>query len=221
MSAQPKARAVTARYDTRGAGDPPNGLARLTPRQATRTAVGLMPDPKTGRLVQHVRQAPATRVGAVQDPTDPKQQARIAVKVNTHTDLIENEYAHGRISTAAYRTARLVMGVFERSHGLRRAAPTYEPKDRGDVAFGVEAQIVRGLDQAAEIQQWLVRIEKSVGRIGMRMLRRVLDDGASFKDIAAERGRGTSERAVSQTASQVRQLLEDLSEDLSKDGGRR
>jgi len=216
-----RTRQTEARYDCRGAVEPPNGLARPKASLATRTAVGLHPDPKTGKLIQHVRQAPATRIGAVKDPTDPRGLARSTARIHTHTDILELEHSHNRISVGAYRTGRFVMAVFERAHGLSRDASNLEPKDSADQTFGHEAQVIRSLDTAREVVWWTGRIEKAIGRIGCRMLRRVLDDGLTFRDLAAERGRGTSERAISQTASQFRTLLEDLAEDLSTKGGRR
>lgn len=198
---QLKQRHVDARYDTRGATEPPNGLARLKPEQRLRSRVGAVVDP-------------------IPDPIGtPKERARgrVAVRINVTTDIIELEHAHGRITSRAYKCGRFLMALFERAHGLKRDASNLEPKDSVNLAYGVEAQIERAIDTAADVVWWSDKIQKSIGRVGLNLVRDVIDSGKTYAEISAARGRGTSERAVAYTADRFRTLLEDLAEDLSKE----
>lgn len=192
-------RQTDARYDLRSATEPPNGLARLPSRNLNAR----------------------TAIGAVTDPTDTTGRARSIVRVNRTTDILELEHSHKRISVGAYQCGRLIMRVFERSHGLQASAPTYEPKSRVNAINGHENVIIRGLETAQECQAWLRRIEQAVGTVGARLLRQVLDDGRTYAELSALRGRGTSERAVASIAGQFRQLLEDLADDLAAKGRHR
>jgi hypothetical protein len=201
MSAQPKARAVTARYDTRGAGDPPNGLARVSPSLIARTRVGAVADPIPGSPDNNAR-----------------HNARVAVRVNITTDLLELEHAHDRISPQAYKCGRFLMALFERAHGLKRDASNLEPRDSADQTYGHEAQIIRALDTAADVVWWSQQIQAVIGSVGLRLLRQVLDEGKTFRDIAG--GMVASERQIGYAADRFRWALESLAKELGKDNRR-
>lgn len=169
--------------------------------------------PANGLAISRSARNVPTTTGKVADPYSPKEQ--IAVSINRRVDILEWEYSHGRLTEAAYRNGRIIQYAFERASG--RSQSSWSMGDRVDAFSAKELQILTALEKAEELTALMVRIVKSVGQIGARMLRSVLAEGRTYEQLAADRGR-TGERGRTAAADQFRTLLEDLSEDWAAKG---
>lgn len=166
------------------------GLNRATPPLNVRTAIGKVQDPSE------------------RDPTVPQQ--RIAVTINRNVDVLENERSHDRISEAAYRVGREIQRAFERQNQLRTTFRA-EPGGSRDVAYAHEMAIGYAIEEARAVEEIVARVSGAVGPVGARVLRAVIGEGKTFKQMAEARGR-SGDRGINSAADQFRWLLEDLAE---------
>ncbi|GJE03589.1 hypothetical protein [Methylobacterium isbiliense] len=187
--------AARTRYD----GGPALDLgqtARPVPSANVRTAVGSVEDPWPN---------------PERDPFLPRE--RVRVTINRLTDLLEREYAHKRITDAAYLIGRVLQEVFERRSGPR-AAGSPEGRDRVDQSVAHELAMVLAIDDGRLVEALKARLAQSVGSYGARFLHQVLAEGREFAEISRGLGRGDSRAAVAFVAEHFRTLLEQVAVDL-------
>lgn len=137
-------------------------------------------------------------------------------RVNARTDLLEAERSRGLISESAYQTGRRLQFAFERMARMGSGS-SFNDGDRVDAASRHEDAIAYGVDDARKLRNLMAGVEKAVGVVGARFLRRVIGDRVSYAACAAARGK-SGERAVAQVAAHFRMLLEDLAEAWSARG---
>jgi hypothetical protein len=182
--------AAPGRYNLRGARHPANGLG-APPRSANAfTAIVAVPDPHP-------------------DPRGPKNE-RIIAAVNRSVDILEVERSHDRISDAAYAVGRIVQAVFERARGLG-PSPGWRARDRVDAAWAHEAAIIRALEDARKVKEYMARIRDTLGMIDTRIVEEMIGNRMSYADVAARRGRA-GERGERYFAARFRDALEALAE---------
>ncbi|WP_043749951.1 hypothetical protein [Methylobacterium nodulans] len=157
-------------------------------------------------------------VGSVVDPwpnpdRDPfAEPERIQVTINRNTDLLEREFAHGRISEPAYLVGRVLQEAFERRAGPRGGSSP-EGRDRVDQTVAHELTIALSIDDGRFVEMLIERLEQAVGSYGARFLHQVLAHGREFAEISRGLGRGDSRQAVAFVAERFRDLLEAIAED--------
>src|SRR3954470_327954 len=98
---------------------------------------------------------------------------RIAVRVNRRVDLLEEELGNGRIKEPLYRAGRLAQAVFERAQG-RSGGSSWSQGDRVDQALAHELAIIQNLETAEAARAMVGRIERAIGVVPARFLRRML-----------------------------------------------
>jgi len=160
--------------------------------------------------------------GDVDDPAPGGVRRRRRVAINTRTDTLEQEYAHGRLSEAAYRSGRIYQRVLERSGNSSSFSSSWPSLGRIDNSADPDAHIVRRLDNAAEAVAMLQETRPIVGIHGERILTLVLGQGLSLGEAAARLmtgGGSISRHATSFYAWLFRQVLEALADFWSKCSG--
>jgi hypothetical protein len=162
---------------------PANGVGRPPPSLNVRTALAAVPDPMdaTGRP--------------------------LVVAVNRRVDILERERSAGHISEAAYRVGRLIQQVFEVK--LRSSSNWIEAGGSRDMREAQIMMLARGKVRAEQIAAFEAKLEKSVGELGMRFLRRILGERESFDHMA---GQLASTRRVQAVAGRFRAYLEEIAE---------
>ncbi|SEQ49326.1 hypothetical protein SAMN05216548_10536 [Faunimonas pinastri] len=175
----------TSRYDTADAVPPIGGVARRP----------LSPNLPTAQI-------------AVPDPENPKE--RILARVNRNVDLLELERSHGRISEAAYMVGRIIQAVFEQAAGVRMGGG-WAGGEKVDAATEDEIRLIRTLAKARLADDYVKRIEKVVGEVGAKFLRRLIMGEASFASEGAARGKGR-DRGAAYAGDRFRWMLEEISE---------
>lgn len=155
------------------------------------------------------------RIAAVSDPMQSlgdaakKGPARQKVAVNIHTDVLETEYAYGRISTGAYMAGRTYQLVLEISRGRASGGASFEPKDRGNPATAHEWAIISGLERAQDTVDLIYDTREAVGQWAEILLSDVLGAGITLSQAAFARGY-TSANGRKAVAGQFREALEGL-----------
>ncbi|MGY2051702.1 hypothetical protein [Methylobacterium sp. JK268] len=163
-------------------------------------------------------QAVRTAVGSVVDPwpnpdRDPfAEPERVQVTINRNTDLLEREFAHGRISEQAYLVGRVLQEAFERRAGPRGGGSP-EGRDRVDQTVAHELAIALAIDDAMFVERLMGRLQQAVGSYGARFLHQVLANGREFAEISRGLGRGDGRQAVAFVAARFRDLLEAIAAD--------
>jgi hypothetical protein len=142
------------------------------------------------------------------NPLGPPPQVKVAV--NRRVDLLEEELSNKRIGEAEYRAGRLAQAAFEAAQG-RVGGSSWSQGDRVDQWQAHELAIIRGLQTAEAARAMVARIERAIGAVPARFLRRMLTEGGTFAAEAVERGRDSA-RGRSQIAERFRFLLETLAE---------
>jgi hypothetical protein len=121
-----------------------------------------------------------TAIGAVDDPLE--RGKKLAATVNRNVDVLEWEYSHRQIDEAAYQAGRLLKRAYER---LPTAAGRIElarrRPDRPD--RGAERQGRPAPRRHEGVERLEGQAAKVVGWSGVALLRLVLRDGLTFKDI--------------------------------------
>jgi hypothetical protein len=149
-----------------------------------------------------------TKIAGVTDPNNPKRRQKVAV--NRLTDILEAEYAHGRIGDDAYKYGRELQGVFEKGAGVTgRSSSSFEPQSGGDRSAALQNMIAAKIEDAFCARDTMEDLERDVGRLGARFLRRLLTGESSF---AREAGQLASERQIAFQASRFRFYLAQLAE---------
>ena len=147
-----------------------------------------------------------TKIAGVTDPNNPKRRQKVAV--NRLTDLLEAEYAHGRISDDAYKYGRLLQVVFEKGAGVTgRSSSSFEPQSGGDKSAALQNMIAAKIEDAFEARDTMHELEKDVGALGARFLRRLLTGESSF---SKEAGALATVRQIGFQAGRFRFYLEQL-----------
>jgi hypothetical protein len=180
------------RYNLTNARTPPNGLADPPRTNNVPTAVVAVPDPlETGK--------------------------RITARVNTRVDLLETERARGRISEAAFSVGRDIQRAFERVDKGPVSGSFWRTGGKTDAPADHDAIIKAALEEAARAIKLVYRLEKAIGYVGARFMRRLLIGEATFRSEAVARGRG-NEGGIAGVAERFRAMLEDLAEDFDAAG---
>jgi len=194
-------------------------------KAAARTAKASARSTRRGRSSARVSLAPV-RLGRdeaiepietrIEDPApwwqrDPDAPLATApATINRRVDLLQQELANKRIDEAQFRTGRIVQAVFEKAMG-RVGGGGWNIGGSSDAWTTHELAVIRGLETAEQVRAIQAKIERAVGMVGARMLRRLLVDRVSLQDYADERGKG-SEHGRKMVAAQFRFLLEDVAE---------
>lgn len=147
-----------------------------------------------------------TRISAIQDPFDPNR--RLLATVNIRTDVVETEYAHGRITLAAHSIGREIQSKFERATQTG-AGNQWNSGDRIDVYQQHEKHIVSKLELAREIESYFAWIRKVLGEFDCKILRNILGDRMSYGACAVHYGK-RGDRGARYIASRFRDALETL-----------
>jgi hypothetical protein len=176
------------RYNLINAAEPPGGVVGRAPRSPNAF----------------------TALVAVEDPIPDSQgrHGRVLATVNRRVDILELERSHRRISARAYTVGRIVQAVFERSRGSS-ASSQWGQGDRVDAEVAKELRIIRSIDNAHRVKEYVDSIRKAVGRIDANILQLVLGDGKTYADVAALRGRD-GRQGTGYFAGRFRDALEDL-----------
>ncbi len=149
-----------------------------------------------------------TKIAAITDPYDPTR--RLLATVNIRTDLLELEYAHGRISEAALRVGREIQGKLERVSQVG-AGNQWKQGDRVDQYQRHEEVIVGMLETARACEAEFAWIRRCLGQhnIDCKILRHLLGDRLSYGAIAVMYGK-RGDRGVRYIAERFRDALETL-----------
>lgn len=150
-----------------------------------------------------------TRIAAVTDPYDPNR--RLLATVNIRTDILELEYAHGRISEAALRVGREIQGKLERLSRVG-AGNQWRQGDRVDQYQRHEEVIVDCLEAARAAEALFAWIGRSLGvanTLDPKILRNLLGDQMSYAAVAVLHGK-RGDRGVRYIAERFRDALEAL-----------
>ena len=132
---------------------------------------------------------------------------RLVVTVNRRVDILEQERSHHRISEGAYRTGRVVQGIFEKSD--RMLGSNWKGENRVD-SVTPHNRLERAVDSAAKIVPLVHDMRARLGRTDATLLRAVLGDRLSFTRCATDlRGKG-SETEANYIGRRFRDALEDL-----------
>lgn len=123
-------------------------------------------------------------------------------------DLLQFEFDHGRLSTAALAAGRAVEDVLAAQH---RSAGATSWAERVDTSPKGDALGVATADAARRAVAVMARVERIVGPVDAILIRRLLGEGYDFAGAAALNGRSGA-RAVSYVAQRFRDALEELAE---------
>jgi hypothetical protein len=150
------------------------------------------------------------RIAAVTDPFDPTR--RLLATVNIRTDLLELEYAHGRISEAALRVGRQIQGKLERTSRVG-AGNQWRQGDRVDQYQRHEEVIVDNLEAARAVDSFFMWIGRCLGKdnLDCKIIRNLLGDNMSYAAVAVHHGK-RGDRGVRYIAERFRDALEILAE---------
>lgn len=184
--------APTSRYDLHGANMPPG------------EALGA---PTTVRQ-RH------SRVAAVPDPYDPNR--RLLATVNIRTDILEQEYAHGRITQAAHHAGREIQGMLEKATQTG-AGNQWNSGDRVDVHQRKEEKVVTQLEIVRRIQSHFAWMHRVLGDFDCKIIRNLLGDQMSYGAAAALHGK-RGDRGVRYIAARFRDALEALANEQAAKG---
>lgn len=149
-----------------------------------------------------------TRVAAVPDPYDGTR--RLLATVNIRTDILELEYAHGRISEAALRVGREIQAFFEQLSQVG-AGNQWRQGDRVDQYQRHEEYIVDCLEAARYCQSAVSWMGRHLGKdsLDVKLLRNLLGDNMSYGAVAQLHGK-RGDRGVRYIAERFRDALEVL-----------
>ncbi len=180
------------RYDHRAAFDPRTNLSRAARKGAVEVATV-----------------------AVADPHEPGK--RVLATVNRHTDVLEMERSHGRITVSQYEVGRQVQAILERSSGARLASAGWSLSDAKDQTIAHELKIILAVDDARLVAKLKAKVVRAVGSPGARFLAEVLTGRSTFAQYAASRGKA-GDRGTAYVAEHFRILMEYLDEDFAAEG---
>lgn len=155
-----------------------------------------------------------SRIAAIQDPFDPNR--RLLATVNIRTDLLETEYAHGRITLAAHSVGREIQSKFERMTQTG-AGNQWNSGDRVDVYQQHEKHIVGKLELAREIEGYFAWARHVLGEFDCKLIRNLLGDSMSYGATALLHGK-RGDRGARYIASRFRDALEALANEAAAKG---
>lgn len=112
----------------------------------------------------------ARPVREVQDPEDPRKKRLAAV--DTRIDILESEFAYGRISQGAFEIGRAIQSVLERP--VRLSMLPTRVRDRGQTAYSINDRIARGIGAAESSIALLNVMEEEIGPESARIIRAVV-----------------------------------------------
>ena len=124
-----------------------------------------------------------------------------------HQDMLQFEFDHGRLSTGALAAGRAIEDVLAAQH--RSAGASWA--ERVDTSPCGDAQGVATADAARRVVVAMARVERIIGPIDARLVRRLLGEGETYESVAAVTGRSGA-RAISYIAQRFRDALEELAE---------
>ncbi len=178
------------------------------------------PGPALPRAPKRMRGKIETVEAAVPDPNPigGEKLRRQRVSVNRLTDPLECERSFGRISEGAYQAGRAYLMIVEAAVGGQSRA-AYEPASGGG---SHELAIGYAMERATALVAMHDDVRMGIGRYSAMIVRLVLVEGYSFKQIAmATRERARSIRARKQdVAREFRWAMESLADHWG-DGRRR
>ena len=120
-------------------------------------------------------------------------------------DLLQWEHDHGRISHLALAAGR---GLEEAFAFLHRSGGSMWG-ERVDAPRGGDGAAVDAVEAARRVERVMERVERVVGPVDARLLRRLLGEGHDYAGAAALDGR-VGDRAKAYLAQRFRDALEEL-----------
>lgn len=149
-----------------------------------------------------------TKIGAIIDPFDPNR--RLLASINIRTDLLELEYAHNRLSEAAFRLGREIQSRLERLTQVG-AGNQWDSGDRVDTYQRHEEVIVNKLEASREVQAYFSWVKRCLGsaNIDCTIIRDILGDRLSYAACAVKHGK-FGQRGTRYIAARFRDALENL-----------
>ena len=155
-----------------------------------------------------------SRVAAIPDPFDPNH--RLLATINIRTDLLETEYAHGRITLAAHAVGRSIQSMFERMTQTG-AGNQWNSGDRVDVYEQHEKHIVAKIELAQKIVKEFNWIRRVLGELDCKIIRNLLGDRMGYGATALLYGK-RGDRGARYIASRFRDALEALANEQAARG---
>jgi hypothetical protein len=157
-------------------------MAAARPRQKVVTLPAYLPrQGLRGRLeIEHVE---------IDDPYPNRDlepgvaQKQLAAKNIAH-DVLETEYARGRLSEPEYRAGLIMQRLLERLAENPTGGGRWSEGDRVDVSLSADLKMVRLIDNARKAIALIAEIQPEVGDFGMSVLRRALLGRETFERIA-------------------------------------
>ncbi len=157
------------------------------------------------------------RHGVVADPNPCLVGRRQRVAINIKTDSLEREYAHGRITPAAYGAARTYKAVLERSRQPVSGSGSWNVSIKVDRVISHELKILSKIAKAQDADAMLRDTAPVVGMRGQQVLEMVLLDEVTLTEVA-RRMTGSADR---QQVIYYSQLFRDSVEALAEHWCRR
>jgi hypothetical protein len=166
---------------------------------------------ESGRLVGARRYArgQVTLAGRDRAAVAPGLVARTALETRRRVDVLQHELDHQRISPDAFLVGRILQALFERASGAGLSTPSMNDGGRGNPVLSRDLHLVLRLADARKIAEHEAWIRGRIGDFGVRVMRQVLEDGRTFKELA---GQLASEREISRRGDRFRMLLEELAQ---------
>ena len=154
--------------------------------------------------------------GAIDDPNPALRGKRQKVAINVKTDALENEYAYGRISEAAYRAALAYQHVLALGAGKPSGGAQWQQGDRVDVVVAQELSILRGIDNADRALNMVREALPIIGMLGAKVMHMVLIERLTLTDVAMGIAGKAERMQVNFYAETFRQSCEQLAEHWSR-----
>ena len=159
-----------------------------------------LPRPGAHRLGVEIRHA------AVDDPNPAFSGKRQRAAINIRVDALENEYARGRITEAAYRAGRHYQQVLERAaKGL--ALPIWS--DAGFKRKPGDSYLIAQLERAKDVETMRLETRPLIGKGYEQILNAILRDGKTLTECSTLLGNG-KRQALSYVAIAFRDAVEIL-----------
>ncbi len=154
--------------------------------------------------------------GYVEDPNPALKGKKQKAAINTRTDALESEYAHGRLSEEAYRAGRIYQRVLELSGGKPTGGGQWMQGDRVDAASAHEVAIWRSIDTARKAHEMIFALLPVIGILAANVLRMTLLDRLTIAEVAEKYEKVSTRWTVSFYAETFRRALQLVADEWAK-----
>jgi hypothetical protein len=195
-----------------GASDSEGGMTATTKRMGIFDSVSeaTHPGPELPRAPRKMRGKIEIVIGALPDPNpiEGEKLKRQRVAMNVAKDVLLRELQHGRIGNAQFAVGRVYEAILEAA-AVGAGGSSFElSSGRGDH----EAMIAKVIDRAGGVVEADHSIRGLCGERGASILREVLGDRRTFKQIAAAL-RLPQKRGPGRIAIEFREALQALAKE--------